>query len=428
MAGFICLTTQATAQTDWNADIDFLKNELPYLHTNLFHTLPRNQYEQHLENLRTLNDHITDEAMTIKLQQLICRLGDSHTAITYQDKLDKLVLPFFVYYYKEGPVITSEFDDHEALLGNKLISINGHSAGEIADSLRTLIVADNENRLKYRLPYLMRSVALLRHFGFVRDDKKIEVETENLYGIRTTVRLKPKVINDLKNEDMDYVRFAKKKDKRPYSARNFSHTYKPETGTLYILYNRAVSRETGSLCNPMDSVMKLDKCFRPMDDNSQSLPSFKPFADSVLHVINNRPVTKIVVDLSKNTGGSTMMGSLLIHSIARLIKNKPETKVIGVIGRRTFSAGIIHALELKRLLNATLIGETAGGLVNFYGGTEVRYLPGSCMPISYSRGYRRNVLDESKSGNQLIPDILLTESFVDVVSGTDPVYEWIKNN
>ncbi|MBK8625346.1 MAG: hypothetical protein IPN86_07220 [Saprospiraceae bacterium] len=103
-----------------------------------------------------------------------------------------------------------------------------------------------------------------------------------------------------------------------------------------------------------------------------------------------------------------------------------KTKVYVIVGRRTFSAAIIHTMELKRLLNATVIGEPTGGKPSFYGGVDTRYLPSSCLRIGFSRGHRKTTLDEvTANANTIVPDVIFPVTLQNYTSGTDAIYDWI---
>lgn len=424
----LLLSSPLKGQTDWTEDLDYLKNELPYLHTNLFESLPQADFNTGIDQLKNLNGKISDAAMSIKIQQLICKLGDSHTTLDYFDKLDRVYLPIGITFYQEGLFIMGDLEDNESILGKKIIKINGHSVTSIIDSLSTLIVVDGENSKKAKIPHLITLVPLLRHFGFLGDEQKIEVETENYYGIPSKTKVKILKSDDIDYDDFSSLRISKNKDQRPSTSKNFDFVYKKDRSTLYILYNKARSRETECTNCGYDSLALLSGCPLKKALKKTPLPSFRTFADSLISVMETTPVKKIVIDLSKNSGGVSSLASGLFGRMKSLLKNNPEVKVIVIIGRRTASAAVIHALELKRQLNAIIIGEASGSKVNFYGGTDSRTLSGSCLNLKFSRGYSRNVLNPEDFDKVLTPDVIFEVRFSDKVSGIDPVYEWIKNN
>ncbi|MBK8349399.1 MAG: hypothetical protein IPL08_18005 [Saprospiraceae bacterium] len=65
---------------------------------------------------------------------------------------------------------------------------------------------------------------------------------------------------------------------------------------------------------------------------------------SVFHTIKTQPVKKLVFDLSRNGGGATSQGSLMIEQLAQMI-DTTKTKVYVIVGRRTFSAALIHTMS-----------------------------------------------------------------------------------
>jgi hypothetical protein len=430
----ISIYAQETQKIDWQKDLDYLKNELPILHSNLFFQYSQVSYESDLESLKNQIGVISDETMFIKIQQLLSKLGDSHTTSNFLYKLPRMYLPIVLENFAEGIFIVGTVDIDENMMGNKLISINGHPIEIIVDSIKTLYVAENDSWHKKNVTNYLINYDILKYFGFV-DNEKVKLQLENYYGIPDEKTVKAVQEEDIDREDVEYIKFSGRKNRRPRTRAIFGHKYLPKDSLYFVMYNKCTGREVEQM-NAIQDSLNIDMneyCTTQPKKEKKSkektevkpLPYFRHFRDSVFQVIKNQPIKKLVFDLSRNGGGSTSQGTAMIEKLSQMI-DTTKTKVYVIVGRRTFSAAIVHTMELKRLLNATVIGEPTGGKPSFYGGVDTRYLPSSCLRIGFSRSHRKTTLDEATANaNTIIPDVLFPVTLQNYTSGTDAIYDWI---
>lgn len=429
---------QQSNRTDWLVDLEYLKTELPLQHADLFFQYPKANYEKDIEYLKTKIYEYTDEQMFIAVQRLLVKLGDSHTYSSFEVRIPQVYLPFFVEAFEEGLFITAVLDADKDILGQKLTAINEFPIQTVIDSIRQLYVAENESWHKRLLPRHVTSFSILKHFGFVSEEK-IVVTTEDYYGIEKKFKIKAEEILDWEDVEYDKIRFSSKKLRRPYTKEIFGNKYIPQDSILFVMYNKCTGREQQQYSMIADS-MKIensiaDQCgsrnrITPVKDSKKPKPPkiypyFRHFRDSIFNYVTTKQVKTLVLDLSRNSGGTTSQGSAMIQHLSKIIDFK-KTKVYVIVGRRTFSAGLIHAMEAKRLLNATIIGEPTGGKPEFFGSVDQMYLPTSCLGISFSRAKRKTSSnDELLEANTLTPDMVFPVKFSDVMFGTDLPFEWI---
>jgi len=428
---------QHNGNTDWLTDLEYLKTELSLHHADIFFQYPKESYENDIEYLKTKIHAYTDEQMFFAIQKLLVKIGDSHTTSSLLVRLPQIFLPIYTYLYDDGLFVTSVLDADKDILGQKLTAINDFPIKTIIDSVRLLYVAENESWHKRLLPQHLTNYSILKHFGFV-DSEKIMITTEDYYGIEKKFKIKAEEILDSGDLEYDYIRFSSKKLRRPYTREIFGNKYISQDSMLFVMYNKCTGREQQQYSMITDSMSiensLNDHCVKRnritlKDPKKQKLikilPYFRHFRDSVFNYITHNQVKTLVIDLSKNTGGTTSQGSAMIQHLSKIIDLK-KTKVYVIVSRRTFSAGLIHAMEAKRMLQATIIGEPTGGKPMFFGGTSELFLPTSCLGISYSRAKRKTSNDdEILEANTLTPDVVFPVKFSDVMFGTDLVYEWI---
>ena len=74
-------TSAQQENIDWKKDILFLKKELPSRHVDLFRNISEKDFNSKLEYILRSSESMTDLEIRMALQQLIAKVGDTHTNI-----------------------------------------------------------------------------------------------------------------------------------------------------------------------------------------------------------------------------------------------------------------------------------------------------------------------------------------------------------
>ena len=85
------------------------------------------------------------------------------------------------------------------------------------------------------------------------------------------------------------------------------------------------------------------------------------------------------------------------------------------MGRGTQSAAMVNAIELRKDLNAILVGEPSGTKPNYYSENDELRLPNSRLQVSYSTRYYKLQDQDTPS---LMPDRLIEPSWETYPGGT----------
>lgn len=145
---------------------------------------------------------------------------------------------------------------------------------------------------------------------------------------------------------------------RTNADQNYWFQYLDTTRTLYFAYNRA---------SEMPGV------------------PFESFAQQLAAAFASQPFDRLVVDLRNNTGGST---AVLQPMIDDFMKSGGAAALQGrlfvIIGRRTYSTALIHAIQVKLQLGAILVGEPSGNKPNHPGNVLSFTLPNCGLTVNYS--------------------------------------------
>lgn len=398
--------TSAQVKIDWKSDIEFVKTELPKKHKDLFFQFSRDNFEKNLDQLSNLPDTLSDLYFALMLQKVIVKVGDAHTTTRYYDFLNReKSLPFSFVWLSDGLTINSTTKQNSEILGGKLKKVNGYPVEVIIDSLSTLFVFDNEAGKKVSIPALLLFEELLDFFGFLNGGLPV-VEVESEVGELISCQLKPGKLNADSIVEI-------KPDIKPFYRESadlfFAEKYFFEDSIYYIQYNKCWSRE-------------LERAYGSKN-RAKDMPSFVDFEQTVFKTIRERPIKKLIVDMRFNSGGSSLQGTDFIKQLAGYDFLNKRNMMYVVIGRRTFSSGILNVLDFKRLTKAVTIGEETAGRPNHFGEVEILKLPSSQMSVYYSTHYFKW---SSEKKDSIEPDVKCPVSFTDYKNGVDPVYDYVR--
>ena len=410
----INIYSQEIETENWITDLNFLKTELPKKHKNLFFKITKNEFENGIEKIIKQLDKDTDIETSMKLHQLIAKIGDSHTSLSTSHITQKRkVFPVDFMWFKEGLFISGTTKDNYEILDKKILSINGNKINTILDSLKTLNVAENTALIKTNSSRLLESNVILKYFGFSKQNDSIyNLELSDINGNISHYKLM-EVENDInfkKNKTFLKIN-AEKPFYRNGSGKNFKEEYFPNEKIYFIQYNKCVSRETIEKYGDKETAYKY--------------PSFNEFEEKVLKTLETSVIEKLIFDMRFNGGGSSYLAENLIDKIAANNKLNKKGKLFVVVGNDTFSSAIFNTIYFKDKTNAIIIGEETSGKPNHYGYVKSFTLPYSEIKVRYSSEFWKLTEDNDVS---IVPDVKIENSYNDYKNGIDPVFEYVKKN
>jgi C-terminal processing protease CtpA/Prc len=154
-----------------------------------------------------------------------------------------------------------------------------------------------------------------------------------------------------------------------------------------------------------------------------STESFAAFTSRVVSILDAEPVRTLVIDVRNNTGGNSAILEPLLVALERRPSFSSGDGLYTIIGRATFSSGLMNAFDLKRRTRAILVGEPTGGKPNHYGQVSSLTLAYSRLRVSYSTRFFRLLQDSDPPS--LEPDERVELTSEDYVRGRDPVLETV---
>lgn len=397
---------QEARTIDWQKDLDTLAKELPEKHYNFFTLLSPEDFLQGIDAIKAESKNLSDVQVAIKTQQLIAGFGDSHTRLDLAAVIDRTrLLPLSLMCFDNKYYVLGTAPQYEKILGSRLTAINHIPLPTVIDSLSTLMTLDNSASLKAQIPYILPFASILEAFGFIKDTTVVAFfETPD----------QKELVIEMKPDAGDFSKMvAYQPDSLSFCYKNanvlFTDLYLPDDEAYYILYNKCWNRE-------------LEEA-NGNKEKAAALPSFKELEERAFTLLHTKPVRKIVFDVRFNGGGNSYPATKFAEKLADFLQTHPQIKTYVVLGRYTFSSGILNALDFKRLTNAVFVGEETAGKPNHFGEIRSFRLPESGIDVIYSTNFFKNTDEDI---NTLVPDIPVETTFSDYSRGIDPVYERIK--
>lgn len=403
LAFLIFLTTGCETQylggdrnSKWKKDLEYLQEALPNKHVNLFFKIDKEQFDKGIDDLKASVGNLNDDEIIDGIYKITGSVGDGHTKVI-RDFTKRY--PIIFYYLKDGVYVINGSDEYKQALYCKLIKINGQDMESIENKLSPLIAQENEPTIKKILPNYLSRPEILHGVKIIEDiNSEATFTFENRDGKIFDLKVKSLDSNESANPivDNEYDESYPLYMQNPNY--NYWYKYLDKDKVLYLKYN---------VCEENNASGKISD-----------------FNKDVLDFINNNEVDKFVIDMRDNSGGRENKLNAIIEGIKNTDLNSKD-KFFVIVGRNTFSAGLLDIIKWKNETNATFVGQPTSGKPNHYGAVNTFTLPNSGITIQYSTVYGKTSEDERDS---FIPDKTIEISIDDYVNKRDPVLDYIIEN
>jgi hypothetical protein len=432
------------AQTKFSAeqlkkDIDFLFNELEYIHPNLYAYTAKDKIYKEISLIKSeFKDSLSSIDFWLMVCPIVNNLHHGHTAIAPQNsEINKYIsnlettgfkyLPFSVIILDSSiyihDIYTNTKDIHS---GEKVISINGIKTSDI---LSKLVNYESGERMDYRLHYVEKR--FIWNYPLLYPSSKYKVKYMDK-GIEKTILLDG--ISEKETDEYFTKAFAS-------IARNYRFNL-DDNSIAYIEYNACVDYD-----------------------------NFKLFLDSAFSIIKQNKITNLIIDIRKNGGGDTRLNALLLTYLTnkpfyeyskhiekltsdiralneyysqfkkdttiertnyQYFKNNVDNPLLFrgnvylLTGIETFSSGTELAMLIKDYKLGKIIGQETGGLPTGYGDRFDFELPNTKtkVGVSYKWSLRPSGVDDNRG---IIPNIILKHSIRDLLLEKDIEMDYTLN-
>ncbi|WP_292589862.1 S41 family peptidase [Mesotoga sp. UBA5557] len=369
---------------EWRQDIGFLEEKLLSTHPNAFFNTDEGTFRQLLRSLERDLENLSSSEIYTRLTEIVASIGDGHTAIYPDSRL--AVYPIYTYWFTDGLYIVATSDSEKHLLNCRVVEIAGLEVEDVFERLRKVVSFDNEwGFLQSHSDYLNKE-EIMKGLGMVDMDGNLLLKVEK-EGEIIEASVKPQ------REVFHWLQKRADEIDRTYQGRKYWYQYYPDSRILHFHYASCGS-EKG---NP-----------------------FILFNCRMFLFTWTNPVSKFVLDLRGNRGGSSVVLAPFILRMMIDWRLNRTGKLFVLIDRGTFSSAVLNAISMRKRTNAIFVGEPTGGSPRHYGEVEKFQLPNSGISVSCSTTYWKTTSDTSEA---FMPDILAVRSFQDYYEMRDLAFE-----
>jgi len=336
-------------------------------HINLYHDISKKDFEKELNKFLETADNLDEIHFDAGMSRLFSLFKDAHTMYPISDKYVERCIKF----------INSKFYfyDLETETCEEIIKVNGIDFKEVYKRLKEIMQYDAETWANFLIAFNLRGIKHLQMIDCANKENPNQIEYTLKNGQVFTKVLKERVFN-----------------RSPFYSFELM-----ENGILKITYLKCRNMEGYPFIQFLEDVKK--EC--------QRLPS------------------ACLVDVRKNDGGSDAVVRPLFYWL-----KENKIKTYSLMNDGVFSGGTFALLDMKKELNATLIGTEAGQAAHAYG--NCKWLKVEDKNFSYcTRYFNRTTIDTKQNIKPypidniidylgpIKPDIYLEEKIEDVAVGID---------
>jgi len=423
-------------------DIDFLVTEIKRTHPAFISNQYIDQIDQKSDELiESLAGELSVKDLWKELVPFINSLKDGHTHMGWffdNSFIDKKLFPFETVLLNDTLYLHIKDSKHNDLNGGKIISVNGHSINDLLDLMFQFVNHESktysDTQIEKMFSYLYYIIHGTNEFFTIKYSKEGNILTDKVCGVK------------------------------PHN-----HPTIPN----YENYTFSVLDSTGIKIG----YLELNNC--------KNLNRFKSFLDDCIKTIDSEKISKLVIDIRKNSGGSSEIALLLLdylisgnyHHANICFRNTKEIKdklyssssinpnflqkinfllsekyfrdmlfhrkgnlicldnnerkntrhqtyegdVYVLCSNITYSAAISLAAIVKAYNRGMIIGEPCSGLLTGYTQSQSIYLPNSGLRGYISEYYF--VEPSNETHKHIIPDIIIKPTLDGIIDGRDEVLD-----
>lgn len=379
------LSAQQTDADRFEAALDLAVASIERLHPDPYWRHDRATWRRELASLRFRLDALTSAEFELELKRLVALLQDGHSGVWSFPR--PAALPLRLRWFADGLFVLAAGEAHRDLLGRRILAVQGRAVEDVERLLLPVVCADNDADARRRIAVRLCDPQLLHAAGIsARPDAATFTvgSPDGGDGEQVLVAL-PEVAGPLASVAPGGPLLRDEHEDRPW------FVAAPEPATRYLRFRRVEEPEDGA---------------------------FERFCAQVFAAIAGDPeVTRLVIDLRGNGGGSNYLLQPLIHGVLRSRLDRPGGLFV-ITDERTFSAAMNCATRLERETRALFVGAPTGARPNHFGDAESVPLPstGHVLRCSTVRWLDSDPRDRRR---WIAPDLPAPFTFADYRAGRD---------
>ncbi|NER13483.1 tetratricopeptide repeat protein [Leptobacterium flavescens] len=375
----------------WTEDLDYLVNIIKTRHLKPYTTVSEQTLDSLKNDIKQNIETYSEEKIISEFSKLTALLKWGHTRLSLPVNNDHLglylghrreekpneavsmfsVLPLRFVKFSDGVYVESTTTNNARLLGKKLTHINGHPVDEVLKRLSLYISHENTSALDLLSASYLSIVELLYAEGLIQSKSSVRLTFDS----GEEVTLKPIKYND-NSVWVDYL--THNRITKPLWLKN------TDNGIWKVVTNDKFYTEEDQYYwydfNPENKFfyIKINYLFHHPDK------SIAVFMNEAMKVAAEKDAEKIILDLRHNRGGSGDVNRAVRLALQRWPKISTFGNVFVIVGRHSYSAAILLALDMERNFNVIFLGEEMGGRPGHIGDSQRYRLPHSGLTLRIS--------------------------------------------
>ena len=380
-------------------DVRLLMERIRTAHPDPFHATPEPAFQTAADELAARANDLSPDQLLVELMRFSCLLGerDGHSGIFPLDSAQPRVLhvfPLYLYKFSDGLFVVAA-PGREALVGSKVLALDGIPADELERQVRPLVPRDNEATRDDRFMSFLLTAEVLHGLGLRAGTGPAAFTLQRPGAAPQQVTVAPVTA-------AAYVRLM-----QPLFP-SFVYALPKRPKPLYL-------RRRGE----DQYVTTVDRGRVVFVGYNMTVGSTYREAQRVLRLARQRKVRRVVVDVRLNPGGDNHTYAPLFSALRSKAVNRPGRLVV-LISRSTFSAAANFITDLERRTRAVFVGETSGGAPNLYGDATGVDLPVAGVNVNIATRYwQKSLAADTRVGIE--PKVRAPLSSTAFFRGGDPV-------
>jgi hypothetical protein len=397
----------------WREDVDFLAQEMPKRHKNLFHEVTSAAFNTAVARLRQRIPELDDLQIAAEITKLGAMIGDAHTGISAtRPELRFPALPLRLYIYSDGVFVQAAPPELREVVGARVTRIGNTPIERVMELIPQVTDHSNASTVNAFAVYRMVRPALLQSLGIIDDVDHVPF-TFDIHGTTKTVTLTPMPRKSDGNPSMGGISFA-------MGAAPGSGWADARDGGMPPLYLQHPSEMDWFEYLPEQKALFIE-CKQVSDGEKETL---KAFFERAYAEADARHAERLILDLRLNGGGDNTLLLPIVHGIIKRDVINQKGHLFVITGRLTQSAAQNLVNLLEKHTNVTFAGEPTGERPNHYGEGVPFELPHSKMRVNVSTLWWQD-LDPRDTRDATKPQLAAPLSSADYAANRDPVLEAI---
>jgi len=351
--------------------LEFIDAKVKALHPKLKQCEDLGLWQKMVDSIHLLIPHLNDDEIIVEFAKLLGSLHDGHTRLL-GNNIAKKWFPIRIEKFSDGYFIKSVDKKYAKLYGSRVIKIGNYDIEEAFKLINELSSGDNPYASTFFNAAFLPMSSILNGLHIIDNENQLQLIVEK-NGIKQNINIE--AIN--------------------YKSHPFHTWFKSisEKDVIYVAINQCVE-------------------------------GFTSFSDSLWSYIDNNKPKKLIIDLSKNFGGTNAYFLPFIHRLIQHPELNKKGNLYIVISPNTFSAAVHFAFWLETHCNPIFVGTPTGAGANHYAEPDLIEIPNSKMLLWVSK-YQWQLTTPTDKRLWIEPDIWIEFSSEEYFNGENKILNTI---